>query len=79
MNHKPDFKCNPLPLPNGHDKVLLHSCCAPCRGEVMAAMVATGIDFTIFFYNPNIHPRVLGWYRFGREVRVRIFSLRSAF
>lgn len=47
----------PLALPNGHNKVLLHSCCAPCSGEVMEAMVASGIDFTIFFYNPNIHPR----------------------
>ena len=47
----------PLALPDGHKKVLLHSCCAPCSGEVMEAMVASGIDFTIFFYNPNIHPR----------------------
>lgn len=46
----------PLPLPSGHAKVLLHSCCAPCSGEVMEAMQASGIDFTIFFYNPNIHP-----------------------
>ncbi|WCM93440.1 epoxyqueuosine reductase QueH [Acidovorax sp. NCPPB 2350] len=46
----------PLPRPGGHDKVLLHSCCAPCSGEVMEAMLATGIDYTIFFYNPNIHP-----------------------
>ncbi|MEC8012193.1 MAG: epoxyqueuosine reductase QueH [Pseudomonadota bacterium] len=46
----------PLPLPDGHKKVLLHSCCAPCSGEVMEAMQASGIDFTIFFYNPNIHP-----------------------
>ena len=46
----------PLPLPNGHSKVLLHSCCAPCSGEVMEAMLASGIDYTIFFYNPNIHP-----------------------
>jgi epoxyqueuosine reductase len=45
-----------LPLPNGQSKVLLHSCCAPCSGEVMEAMLASGIDFTIFFYNPNIHP-----------------------
>lgn len=52
-----DFKRDPLPLPQGHSKVLLHSCCAPCSGEVMEAMVASGIDFTIFFYNPNIHPR----------------------
>lgn len=47
----------PLPLPGGQRKVLLHSCCAPCSAEVMEAMVASGIDFTIFFYNPNIHPR----------------------
>jgi predicted adenine nucleotide alpha hydrolase (AANH) superfamily ATPase len=43
--------------PDGHKKVLLHSCCAPCSGEVMEAMTASGIDYTIFFYNPNIHPR----------------------
>jgi epoxyqueuosine reductase len=47
----------PLPLPGGHARVLLHSCCAPCSGEVMEAMLASGIDYTIFFYNPNIHPR----------------------
>ncbi len=52
-----DLNRTPLPLPGGHRKVLLHSCCAPCSGEVMEAMVASGIDFTIFFYNPNIHPR----------------------
>ncbi len=52
-----DFKRNPLPWPNGHNKVLLHSCCAPCSGEVMEAMLASNIDFTIFFYNPNIHPQ----------------------
>jgi epoxyqueuosine reductase len=46
----------PLPLPEGQGKVLLHSCCAPCSGEVMEAMLASGIDMTIFFYNPNIHP-----------------------
>jgi len=42
---------------SGHQNVLLHSCCAPCSGEVMEAMSASGIDYTIFFYNPNIHPR----------------------
>jgi predicted adenine nucleotide alpha hydrolase (AANH) superfamily ATPase len=46
----------PLLLPAGHDKVLLHSCCAPCSGEIMEAMRGAGIDFTVFFYNPNIHP-----------------------
>ena len=43
--------------PNAEKKVLLHSCCAPCSGEVMEAMTASGLDYTIFFYNPNIHPR----------------------
>jgi epoxyqueuosine reductase len=38
-------------------KVLLHSCCAPCSGEVMEAIAASGIEFAIYFYNPNIHPR----------------------
>ena len=45
-----------LVLPNGADKLLLHSCCAPCSGEVMEALIASTIDFSIFFYNPNIHP-----------------------
>ena len=52
-----EFQRAPLPLPGGHRKVLLHSCCAPCSGEVMEAMLASGIDYTIFFYNPNIHPQ----------------------
>ncbi|WP_435164215.1 epoxyqueuosine reductase QueH [Falsirhodobacter sp. 1013] len=46
-----------LTPPDGKTKVLLHSCCAPCSGEVMEAMTASGIDYTIFFYNPNIHPK----------------------
>ena len=45
-----------LELPNGENKLLLHSCCAPCSGEVMEALLASGIQFSIFFYNPNIHP-----------------------
>src|SRR5690606_11387103 len=59
----------PLPLPNGQKKVLLHSCCAPCSGEVMEAMQASGIDFTIFFYNPNIHP--LKEYELRKDENIR--------
>ncbi len=44
-----------LPEPGG--KLLLHSCCAPCSGEVMEALLYSDIDFSIFFYNPNIHPK----------------------
>lgn len=46
-----------LTLPNQTEKLLLHSCCAPCSGEVMETLRHSGIDFTIFFYNPNIHPK----------------------
>ena len=45
-----------LELPEGHDKLLLHSCCAPCSGDVMEALIYSDIDFEIYFYNPNIHP-----------------------
>jgi len=45
-----------LELPNGANKLLLHSCCAPCSGEVMEALLFSEIDFSIYFYNPNIHP-----------------------
>jgi hypothetical protein len=46
-----------LALPEGHHRLLLHSCCAPCSGEVMETLLRSKIDFTIYFYNPNIHPR----------------------
>ena len=59
----------PLPLPGGHKKVLLHSCCAPCSGEVMEAMLASGIEYTIYFYNPNIHP--LKEYELRKEENIR--------
>ncbi|OYQ85647.1 hypothetical protein B9T15_01095 [Wohlfahrtiimonas chitiniclastica] len=58
-----------LTLPNNGQKLLLHSCCAPCSGEVMEAMVASGIDFTIYFYNPNIHP--LKEYEIRKEENIR--------
>lgn len=45
-----------LELPNNATKLLLHSCCAPCSGEVMERLLISGIDYTIYFYNPNIHP-----------------------
>ncbi len=45
-----------LETPNGESSLLLHSCCAPCAGEIMEAVAASGIDTTVYFYNPNIHP-----------------------
>ncbi len=46
-----------LTVPHGEKKVLIHSCCAPCSGELMELMLENGIELTIFFYNPNIHPK----------------------
>ncbi len=46
-----------LELPSGHENLLLHSCCAPCAGELMEQLLANDIKFSIFFYNPNIHPK----------------------
>jgi predicted adenine nucleotide alpha hydrolase (AANH) superfamily ATPase len=44
--------------PPGQDRqVLVHSCCAPCVGEVLEAMLHSGVEPTVYFYNPNIHPR----------------------
>ena len=45
-----------LTIPGGADKVLLHSCCAPCAIEVMEAILASGVQLCVYFYNPNIHP-----------------------
>lgn len=39
------------------EPVLLHSCCAPCSGSVIEDITNAGIPLTIFFYNPNIHPK----------------------
>ena len=47
-----------LGLPDSASKrVLLHSCCAPCSGAMVQEMVEAGHDISIFFYNPNIHPK----------------------
>ena len=52
-----NFSRPKLEMPNKESKLLLHSCCAPCAGEIMEAVAASSIDTTIYFYNPNIHPK----------------------
>ncbi len=39
------------------DKLLLLSCCAPCSVGVIADLAQRGQDFTVMFFNPNIHPK----------------------
>jgi predicted adenine nucleotide alpha hydrolase (AANH) superfamily ATPase len=51
-----NLNLEPLVLDNDAKRLLLHSCCAPCSGDIMERLVQSGIDYTIFFYNPNIHP-----------------------
>ncbi|MCP4393855.1 MAG: epoxyqueuosine reductase QueH [Alphaproteobacteria bacterium] len=46
-----------LPTNNKNDKLLIHSCCAPCVAGAMSWLKASGIEFSVFFYNPNIHPQ----------------------
>jgi len=58
-----------LDFPHPSNKVLTHSCCAPCAGELMEAIAENGIEQTIFFYNPNIHP--LKEYNIRKEENIR--------
>ncbi|PIR32815.1 MAG: hypothetical protein COV36_03540 [Alphaproteobacteria bacterium CG11_big_fil_rev_8_21_14_0_20_44_7] len=58
-----------LEFPHPSNKVLMHSCCAPCAGELMEAIAEAGIEQTIFFYNPNIHP--LKEYNIRKEENIR--------
>ena len=37
------------------EKLLLHSCCAPCSSGVLDDL-RKEYDITVFFYNPNIYP-----------------------
>lgn len=46
-----------LPLPEGCSSLLLHSCCAPCSGDIIEALRESGVSLCVLFYNPNIHPR----------------------
>ncbi len=37
-------------------KLLLHSCCGPCSTSVIETL-APYFQLTVYYYNPNIHPR----------------------
>lgn len=38
-------------------KILLHSCCADCVLKFLESVKGREYDVTIYYYNPNIHPR----------------------
>ena len=38
------------------EKILLHSCCAPCSAPILEWMLDNGCVPVLFFFNPNIFP-----------------------
>ncbi len=46
-----------MQTPGNEKKILLHCCCAPCSCSILQRMVESGIEPTVYFYNPNIDPR----------------------
>lgn len=50
-------------------KLLLHTCCAPCSCAVIDELKST-YDLTVFFYNPNIYPEAEYQKRKAEVVRI---------
>lgn len=50
-------------------KLLLHVCCGPCACYPTRALAEQGADFTLLYYNPNIHPY--------KEFKHRLAALRE--
>lgn len=61
-------KFNPLP-PLPVDKILLHTCCAPCSSAIIEYLLAHDIRPTLYFCNPNIYPHAEYTYRKDECVR----------
>lgn len=51
------------------ERVLLHTCCAPCSIACVDDLRGSGVEPTAFWYNPNIHPFT--------EYRQRLRTLRE--
>jgi len=45
-----------LDVPGGADRVLLHTCCAPCSSAIVECLVQHGVTPVIYYCNPNIYP-----------------------
>ena len=50
-----NYKRPKLELPNDEGALLLHSCCAPCSGEIIEALAVSDIETTVYFYLSLIH------------------------
>ena len=42
-----------IQTPNGEDRVLLHSCCAPCSSAIIECLLANGIRRQCFIVIPT--------------------------
>ncbi|NLL02260.1 MAG: epoxyqueuosine reductase QueH [Mollicutes bacterium] len=56
MNYNLEMKSIINNLEKGHNKLLLHSCCAPCSSSVIE-QIKNYFDITVLYYNPNIEPQ----------------------
>ncbi len=61
-----------LEVPGGVDRVLLHTCCAPCSSAIIECLMRHGVRPTIYYCNPNIFP--LEEYLIRKEECVRYAS-----
>ena len=50
-------------------QLLLHACCGPCACFPTKVLSEQGMDFTLLYYNPNIHPY--------KEFKHRLSALRE--
>ena len=58
-------------------KLLLHSCCAPCSTAVIERLISD-YDITILYYNPNIYPEQEYLKRKDEEIRyIKIFNEKN--
>ncbi len=70
-----------LVLPDNTKRLLLHSCCAPCSGEIIKRLASSNITFSMLFYNPNIDTgkeylkRKNEVVRFANKLSVSFFDL----
>ena len=53
------------------EKILLHSCCAPCSSHVISYLT-NYFDITILYYNPNIAP--IEEYNKRKEEQIRLIN-----
>ncbi len=56
MNYNNELKNIINNREKGHNKLLLHSCCAPCSSSVIERL-QKDFDITVLYYNPNIEPQ----------------------